>query len=176
MRIIGLDPGLRATGWGVIESHGSRLSHIANGTLKSDAALPLPQRLQQLFFALEQVIFDFKPDHAAVEETFVNSNGKTTLLLGQARAVSLLVPSLNQVAVAEYSANLVKKSVVGNGHAQKDQIQMMVEMLLPQCKPHSEHAADALAIAICHAHHVPTQNLIKKQQEIETLQQKKAGL
>ena len=153
MRLLGIDPGLRTTGWGIIESRGNRLSYIADGVVRSTATLPLSQRLLQLYDGLAEVIEKFAPDEAAVEETFVNKNGASTLKLGQARGIALLVPARFALPVAEYPANLVKKSVVGVGHADKGQIQMMVRTLLPSSLATSADAADALAIAICHAHH-----------------------
>lgn len=153
MRLLGIDPGLRNTGWGIIESRGNRLSYIADGVVRSTATLPLSQRLLQLYDGIAEVIEKFAPDEVAVEETFVNKNGASTLKLGQARGIALLVPARFALPVAEYPANLVKKSVVGVGHADKGQIQMMVRVLLPSSLATSADAADALAIAICHAHH-----------------------
>jgi crossover junction endodeoxyribonuclease RuvC len=153
MRLLGLDPGLRHTGWGVIEVRGNRLSHIADGAVHSDGAKAMAERLVQLHEGLARVIARYRPDAAAVEETFVNKNASSTLKLGQARGVALLVPALAGLPVAEYSTNLVKKSVVGAGHAEKQQIQRMVKLLLPGCLIESADAADALAVAICHAHH-----------------------
>ncbi|NQU60982.1 MAG: crossover junction endodeoxyribonuclease RuvC [Rhodospirillales bacterium] len=153
MRLIGIDPGLRNTGWGIIDIVGNRLSHVADGVVKSDGALPLAARLVQLQDGLVRVIEVHRPDEAAVEETFVNKNAVSTLKLGQARAIALLVPANAGLSVAEYSPNLIKKSVVGAGHAAKGQIQMMVKTLLPGATLNSADAADALAVAICHAHH-----------------------
>ncbi len=153
IRIIGIDPGLRNTGWGVIEAEGSRLSFVACGTLHSDAALSLAQRLRQLHEGLASVIAAHAPHEAAVEETFVNRDPQSALKLGQARGVALLAPTLAGVGVAEYAANLVKKTVVGAGHAEKAQVAMMVRALLPKCDAKSADAADALAVAICHAQH-----------------------
>ena len=153
MRVIGLDPGLRRTGWGVIEVSGNRLTHVANGTVGSDAALTLAERLSQLFDALTAVIAEHHPDEAAVEETFVNRNPASTLKLGQARGVVLLAPAQSGISVAEYPANLIKKALVGNGHADKNQIQAMIAILLPGAKTAGSDAADALAVAICHSHH-----------------------
>lgn len=153
MRVIGLDPGLRRTGWGVIEQSGSRLRHIANGTLRSDDALPLAERLLQLRLGLEAVLVEYRPATAAVEETLSNRNPASTLKLGMARGVALLVPAAAGLTVTEYLPMIVKKSVVGTGHAGKEQVQMMVERLLPGCRLASADAADALAVAICHAHH-----------------------
>ncbi|NJR13732.1 MAG: crossover junction endodeoxyribonuclease RuvC [Phyllobacteriaceae bacterium] len=153
IRIIGIDPGLRATGWGVIEVAGNRLAFVASGTVGSDAVVPLAERLKTLHDGLQDVMARFDPDEAAVEATFVNRDGASTLKLGQARGIALLVPALRGLAVGEYAPNLVKKSVVGAGHADKAQIRMMVKLLLPKADFATEHAADALAIAICHAHH-----------------------
>ena len=153
IRLIGFDPGLRNTGWGVIDVRGNRLSHVADGVVKTEARLPLAERLVQLQDGLTAVIEQFRPAEAAVEETFVNKNAASALKLGQARAISLLVPAQAGLAVAEYSANLIKKTVVGSGHAAKEQVQMMVRTLLPGAAMKSADAADALAVAICHAHH-----------------------
>jgi len=155
MRIIGLDPGLRHTGWGVVEIDGNRLRHIADGAVHSRTADTLAERLVQLFEGLGEVLAAQLPDQAAVEETFLNKNPGSTLKLGAARGGVLLAPALRGLKVAEYSANLVKKSVVGAGHADKHQIEIMVRMLLPGALA-SDDAADALAVAICHAHHVQT--------------------
>jgi crossover junction endodeoxyribonuclease RuvC len=157
MRLIGLDPGLRHTGWGVIETSGSRLRYVADGAVHTDANRPLAERLVQLHAGLSEVIAAFGPEAAAVEETFVNKNPTSTLKLGLARGVVLLVPALAGLPVAEYPANLIKKSVVGAGHAAKEQVQMMVRRLLPGCLMETADAADALAVAICHAHHAATQ-------------------
>ena len=153
MRLIGLDPGLRNTGWGVIEVQGNRLTYVADGVVRSNAKRPLAQRLMELRDGLAVVIREHQPDEAAVEETFVNANPTSTLKLGQARGIALLVPAEFGLPVGEYPPNLVKKTVVGSGHAAKEQIQMMVQTLLPGCRVTSPDAADALAIAICHAQH-----------------------
>jgi len=152
MRIIGLDPGLRFTGWGVIDVDGNRMRCVANGVVTSDAKRSLAERLVQLHEGLEQVIKRFGPLEAAVEETFVNKNPTSTLKLGQARGVVLLTPARAGLDVYEYTPNQVKKTVVGAGHAQKEQVQMMVKTLLPTAVFDSADAADALAVAICHAH------------------------
>jgi crossover junction endodeoxyribonuclease RuvC len=152
LRLIGLDPGLRNTGWGIVDVDGNRLSWVADGTVHSDGDGTLAERLVQLHDGLMTVIEAWKPDEAAVEETFVNKNPTSTLKLGQARAVSLLVPARCGLPVAEYPTNLVKKSVVGTGHADKAQVQMMVKQILPGAKLNSADSADALAVAICHAH------------------------
>ncbi|TNE58760.1 MAG: crossover junction endodeoxyribonuclease RuvC [Alphaproteobacteria bacterium] len=153
MRILGLDPGLRKTGWGVIEVEGARLSHVANGVVTSTQSLSLAERLVELYDGLSEVLTSFAPAEAAVEETFVNKDARATLKLGQARAMSLLVPARAGLRVFEYAPNLVKKSVVGSGHAGKDQIAMMVGVLLPKAEIVGPDAADALAVAITHAHH-----------------------
>ena len=153
IRIIGIDPGLGQTGWGVVTIEGTRLSYVADGTLKSDRAAPLTLRLVELHRQLSDVIAEWRPDEASVEETFVNQDARATLKLGAARAVALLVPGCAGVPVSEYAPNLVKKTVVGVGHADKHQIRHMVQMLLPRCHPKSADSADALAVAICHAHH-----------------------
>jgi len=153
IRIIGIDPGLRRTGWGIVESDGVRLGHIASGLITSDAEADLAFRLRELFEGLVSVIAGFKPAEAAVEETFVNDNARATLKLGQARGMALLAPALKGLPVAEYAPNAIKKAVVGTGHAEKKQIQMMVAMLLPKARFESADEADALAIAICHANH-----------------------
>jgi crossover junction endodeoxyribonuclease RuvC len=152
LRIIGIDPGLRRTGWGVIESEGSRLSHVADGFVGSDEDRPLASRLVQLRDQLTAVFATWQPMEAAVEETFVNKDARATLKLGHARAIALLVPAASGIPVAEYAPNSVKKAVVGAGHAEKRQIHHMVKLLLPRCEPTSADSADALAIAICHAH------------------------
>jgi len=162
MRLLGLDPGLRHTGWGIVEANGNSLRHLANGAIASDGTLDLARRLVQLYEGLEVVIGDWQPDEAAVEETFVNKNPVSTLKLGQARGISLLVPALHNIPVTEYAPNKIKKSVVGAGHAGKDQIHAMVSMLLPGYKIANEHAADALAVAICHAHYAGTNKVLKK--------------
>jgi crossover junction endodeoxyribonuclease RuvC len=156
MRLLGLDPGLRVTGWGVVEAEGNRLSHVADGALKIDARASLAERLANLYGGLQQVLDLHRPDEAAVEETFVNRNPASALKLGQARGVVLLAPAAFGIPVAEYPANVVKKSVVGAGHADKQQIDAMVRMLLPGCAAATPDAADALAVAICHAHHMST--------------------
>jgi crossover junction endodeoxyribonuclease RuvC len=153
MRLIGIDPGLAATGWGIIDVRRTQLRHVADGAIVSDRRLPLPRRLVQLAEGLEAVMQRFQPEEAAVEETFVNVNALSALRLGQARGVVLLVPARAGIPVAEYLPNLVKKTVVGSGHAAKQQIQMMVRTLLPGALAMTADAADALAVAICHAHH-----------------------
>ena len=159
IRILGIDPGLRNTGWGVVESDGSRLVFVACGTVHSDAGEALSERLRQLHDGLAAVIATHAPDEAAVEETFVNRDPQSALKLGQARGIALLAPALAGLSVAEYAANLVKKTVVGAGHAEKAQVAMMVRVLLPKCDAKSADAADALAVAICHAQHRGAQAL-----------------
>ncbi len=151
MRVLGLDPGLRALGWGVIESSGPRLSHVANGVCRTGTA-PLGARLASLFEQLTEVWERHAPDEAAVERTFVNKDGVSTLKLGQARGIAMLVPSMAGVVVGEYAPNAVKKAVVGVGHADKRQVEHMVRMQLPGTRISGQDAADALAVAICHAH------------------------
>lgn len=153
VRIIGIDPGLRRTGWGVIDSAANRLSFVAAGTITSDAGTELAQRLCQLHDGLTDTLARYEPAEAAVENTFVNRDAAATLKLGQARGIALLVPSQAGLSVAEYAPNAVKKSVTGVGHGDKRQVSTMVGMLLPKAVWDSEDAADALAIAICHAHH-----------------------
>jgi len=153
MRIIGIDPGLNNTGWGIIEQNQNALTYIASGVVKSSASLPLAQRLCNIDCELEKIITLYKPDGAAIEETFINKSGSSSLKLGMARGVAFIAPARAGLDVAEYGANKVKKSVVGAGHADKNQIQMMVKSLLPKADFKSADAADALAIAICHAHH-----------------------
>ncbi len=153
VRVIGIDPGLRSTGWGVIESDGNRLIHVANGALRSNATKDLAFRLAELFEGLNEVLAAHSPQEAAVECTFVNKNAESTLKLGQARAMALLAPARAGLSVDEYAPNLVKKAVVGAGHADKEQVRHMVDVLLPGIGIAGADAADALAIAICHAHH-----------------------
>lgn len=159
MRLIGLDPGLRNTGWGVIGVQGNRLTHVADGVVLTDSKRSLAERLLQIQDGLQEVIERYKPDEAAVEETFVNANAVSTLKLGQARGIALVVPAKLGIPVAEYLPNLVKKTVVGSGHAAKQQVQMMVKTLLPGCVIATADAADALAVAICHAHHRRASNV-----------------
>ncbi|MEM1377508.1 MAG: crossover junction endodeoxyribonuclease RuvC [Pseudomonadota bacterium] len=153
IRIIGVDPGLRATGWGVVDVSGNNVRFVASGTVKSDAKMDLASRLCALHAGLSDVVHSQRPHEAAVEATFVNKDANATLKLGQARGIALLVPAQAGLPVSEYAPNQVKKAVVGAGHADKRQIEVMVKMLLPKATWDSEHAADALAIAICHSHH-----------------------
>ena len=152
IRILGIDPGLRRTGWGVIEADGNRLVFVACGSLETSDRAPLAQRLKAIHQGLARVLNDFAPVEAAVEQTFVNKDGAATLKLGQARGVAVLAPAMHGIEVAEYAPNQVKKTVVGAGHADKNQIRMMLSVLLPKAAPQSADAADALAIAITHLH------------------------
>src|SRR5215469_5406630 len=152
-RILGIDPGLRRTGWGVVENDGNRLLFIGCGSVQPPESLPLAVRLLAIHDGLAAVLREFAPAEAAVEQTFVNKDGVATLKLGQARGVAMLVPAMFGVAVSEYAPNQVKKTVVGAGHADKNQIAVMLKILLPKAEPASADAADALAIAITHAHH-----------------------
>jgi crossover junction endodeoxyribonuclease RuvC len=156
IRVLGIDPGLRVTGWGVVDTVGARLLHVANGRVTSDGDLPISERLVQLYEGIEAVIAQYQPHAAAVEETFVNKNPLSTLKLGLARGAVMLAPARAHLPVAEYAANAIKKSVVGAGHAAKEQVQMMVQRLLPGVVLTGPDAADALAVAICHTHHAAT--------------------
>lgn len=153
VRIIGIDPGLRRCGWGVIESEGNRLGFVACGTITPRVDLVLAERLALLHAGLSALIRQYLPEEAAVEETFVSAGARSALQLGQARGVALMTPASMGLPVGEYAANLVKKSIVGAGHADKGQIQLMVKTLMPAADFKGPDAADALAIAICHAHH-----------------------
>jgi crossover junction endodeoxyribonuclease RuvC len=166
MRLLGLDPGLRKTGWGIIEAADGRLRHVANGTVASDDALEVPARLVQLYDGVLAVIARYAPTAAAVEETFVNKNPSSTLKLGLARGVVLLAPARAGLLVTEYPTNLVKKAVVGAGHAAKEQVAAMVRHLLPAVAIEGADAADALAVAICHAHHAATLDRWRASQSI----------
>ena len=156
MIILGVDPGLGTTGWGLIQAEGNRLSHIANGQLTTKTSVELPQRLASLAEQLEQLIAEHRPDSAAVEEVFVNQNPQSTLKLGQARGVVIMTAARTGIEVGEYAARLVKKAVVGVGNAEKAQVHAMVARLLPGVKIVGPDAADALAVAITHAHHLAT--------------------
>jgi crossover junction endodeoxyribonuclease RuvC len=153
IRILGIDPGLRRTGWGVVDVAGNRLSFVACGSVETDNDAGLAVRLVTIHDALVRVIEEFRPEEAAVEATFVNKDASATLKLGQARGIAILVPGRSGLLVAEYAPNVVKKSIVGAGHGDKGQIRMMIGVLLPKATPESEDAADALAIAVTHAHH-----------------------
>jgi crossover junction endodeoxyribonuclease RuvC len=149
--ILGIDPGLQKTGWGIIKSNGSNLSFIACGTIKTNAAFPIEQRLAELHKHLSQVITLYTPEQAAIEETFVNNNPISSLKLGQARGALILSLSMAGLPVSEYAPNLIKKTVVGVGRAEKQQIEAMIKILLPGSKTDGADSADALAVAICHA-------------------------
>lgn len=153
LRLLGIDPGLRFTGWGLIEADGNRLRHLADGVIATDGEAPVPERLKALHDALTALLAVHRPHEAAIEETYVNRNGAATLKLGYARGVALLAPALAGVPVTEYAAKTVKMAVVGTGGAEKAQVQMMVRRLLPGATVRRADAADALAVAICHAHH-----------------------
>jgi crossover junction endodeoxyribonuclease RuvC len=156
MRILGLDPGLRFTGFGIIEAHGNRLMHVTDGVIGTDGDMEVAIRLKTLDDALAALLREFAPEEAAVEETYVNRNGAATLKLGYARGVVLLAPARAGIPVAEYGAKTVKRSVVGTGNAEKSQVALMVRRLLPGATLRRADAADALAVAICHAHHRAT--------------------
>ncbi|SHI53964.1 crossover junction endodeoxyribonuclease RuvC [Wenxinia saemankumensis] len=158
MRVIGIDPGLRCLGWGVIDVEGSRIVHVANGTCTSEGSAPLAERLLSLYRQLTQVVAAHAPDAAAVEQTFVNKDAVGTLKLGQARGIAMLVPAEAGLPIGEYLPNAVKKAVVGVGHADKRQIQHMVKLQMPGVQLAGPDAADALAIALCHAHHLQSAN------------------
>ena len=153
IRILGIDPGLRRTGWGLIEASGNRLIHVACGSVETSEQAELGSRLLVIYNGLCQIIDRYRPHEAAVEATFVNINAAATLKLGQARGIAMLVPAQAGLTVGEYAPDLVKKTIVGAGHGEKPQIRMMIGVLLPKADPQSEDAADALAVAICHAHH-----------------------
>ena len=153
IRILGVDPGLRRTGWGIVVSEGNALAFVASGTIHAPLEGELAHRLLAIHRGLAAVVRDHAPDEAAVEQTFVNRDASATLKLGQARGIALLVPAEAGLAVAEYAPNAVKKTIVGAGHAEKQQIRAMVRVLLPRATFDSDDAADALAVAICHAHH-----------------------
>ena len=162
MLILGLDPGLGTTGWGLIRAEGNRLSHLANGQLKTDPKEPLPQRLSHLASQLESLLADHAPDSAAAEEIFVNKNPQTTLKLAQARGVCLMIAARSGITVGEYAARFVKKAVVGTGAAEKAQVHAMVQRLLPGIAIAGPDAADALAVAITHAHHLASVRAISR--------------
>ncbi|KKB76035.1 hypothetical protein VW35_20125 [Devosia soli] len=153
VRIIGIDPGLRRCGWGVVDAQDNRLSFVAAGTVTPPTDGALADRLVALAAGLAEVLMAHRPDEAAVEETFVNAGPRSALILGQARGVALVTPAQHGLFVAEYATNLVKKSVVGTGHAEKNQVELMVRTLLPTASFKGADAADALAVAICHVHH-----------------------
>ena len=161
MRVMGIDPGLRSMGWGVIDVSGSKLRHVANGQVTSGTG-DMGLRLVALYDGLREVLQAHAPDAAAVEHTFMNNDGVATVKLGQARGIAMLVPAQAAIPVGEYAPNAVKKAVVGVGHADKKQVQMMVKMQLPGVTLTGPDAADALAIAICHAHHLQSSNAWKQ--------------
>jgi len=162
VRIIGLDPGLRHTGWGIIEAEGTRLSFVADGAVHSVNDDDLATRLLQIHQQVLAIFDEFKPDEAAIEETFVNKDARATLKLGQARGVVMLAPVMRKIGVAEYAPNLIKKTVVGNGHAEKEQVKHMVKIMLPRADLKTADSVDALAIAICHAQHRGARALAEK--------------
>jgi len=153
IRILGIDPGLRRTGWGVVEIAGNRLAFLACGSVTTNETDMLAVRLLAIYDGLMRILLEFRPDEAAVEATFVNKDAAATLKLGQARGIAMVVPAKAGMPVAEYAPNLVKKSIVGAGHGDKTQVRMMIGVLLPKADPASDDAADALAIAVTHAHH-----------------------
>ncbi len=159
MRIIGIDPGLVRTGWGIIDVSGNKLTHISHGVVKTDTKDDLAERLKHIFEELTKMMELWQPTSAAVEETFMNNNPASAIKLGQARGIAMVAPAKFGIMVSEYPANLIKKSVVGAGHAEKSQVQMMIRMLLAGVEA-SPDAADALAVAICHAHHGTTKNKV----------------
>lgn len=167
MIILGLDPGLGTTGWGIIRAEGNRLSHLANGQLKTDASKSVARRLSHLALQLEAIIADRAPDSAAVEEVFANKNPQSTLKLGQARGVTLMIAARAGLDVGEYAARLVKKAVVGTGGAEKAQVHAMVKRLLPGAQIAGSDAADALAVAITHAHHLASAKAIHETNDWE---------
>lgn len=154
IRIFGIDPGTTATGWGVVDCFGSKLTYVASGAVHPPRRAAGPEKLAAIFKELRSLLYEYAPNEAVVEETFVNASPRDALVLGQARGIALMAPSLIGVSVAEYAANTIKKSVVGRGHADKSQVQAMVRVLLPKCGAPSADEADALAAAICHAHHI----------------------
>lgn len=162
IRIFGIDPGSAATGWGVVDAAGARLSYVAAGVVRPKRGLAHAAKLAEIFEALRGLIEEYAPDEAAVEETFVNASPRDALILGQARGAAMLAPALAGLNVAEYAANTVKKSVVGRGHAEKGQVQAMVKVLLPKCGAPAADAADALAVAICHLGTAPLARAIRR--------------
>lgn len=162
MRILGIDPGLEHTGYGVIEVNGNHHRFVACGRISTNAKAPLPERLVAIASGLAAVIAEYRPEEAAVEEVFVNVNARSTLKLGQARGVCLLAPAQSGLPVYEYAATLVKKSLVGTGHAEKSQIAHMVKVLLPAATPNAPDAADALAVALTHAQHAAYNALLRR--------------
>ena len=165
MRIIGIDPGLRNTGWGIIDTKGDNIFEVANGICETNSSDNLAVRLRCIFEKLSNVLTKYKPDEAAVENTFVNKDASNTLKLGQARGVCMLVPALAGIAVEEYAPNAIKKAVVGVGHASKQQIEYMVKLQLPKIQLKSIDSTDAIAVAICHANHL--RNSMKMQKKMQ---------
>lgn len=161
-RILGIDPGLRRTGWGVIECEGSKLSFVACGSVNADERESLSERLAFIHKGLAEIIERYAPHEAAVEETFVNADPRAALKLGQARGIALVVPAQAGLRVSEYAPNLIKKTVVGAGRAEKAQIRLMIRVLMPKADPQTDDAADALAIAICHAHHRQSVDILSR--------------
>ncbi len=161
-RILGIDPGLTHTGWGLIESIGSRLVHVANGAISTKPDVALPERLAFIYRGLVELLREWQPEEAAIEHTYVNKNPAAALKLGQARGIALLAPAMAGLVVAEYQAMEIKRAVVGTGHADKIQVADMVKRLLPGARMARADAADALAIAICHAHHRGTRIMLAK--------------
>jgi crossover junction endodeoxyribonuclease RuvC len=153
IRILGIDPGLRRTGWGIVDIFGNRLVYVACGGIETDDKAALAVRLLTIHDGLARVVEEFRPDEAAAEATFVNKDASATLKLGQARGVALLAAAKAGLSIAEYAPNLVKKTIVGAGHGEKQQIRMMIGVLLPRADPPSDDASDALAVAVTHAHH-----------------------
>ena len=164
IRIIGIDPGLRRTGWGIVEADGVRLTYVASGLVTSDSEDSLAYRLRAIYEGLVEVMVNFRPQEAAVEETFVNKDARATLKLGQARGMALLAPAQKGLTVAEYPPNVIKKTVTGTGHGEKRQIAAMIGFLLPKARFESADEADALAIAICHASHRQSARMILSRQ------------
>ncbi|MGB0960841.1 MAG: crossover junction endodeoxyribonuclease RuvC [Halocynthiibacter sp.] len=163
MRVVGIDPGLRNMGWGIIDVQGSKIQHVANGTCHSDGG-EMGERLASLYHQLTALLDQYQPDTAAVEQTFVNKDGAGTLKLGQARGIAMVVPAIFGLNIGEYAPNKVKKTVVGAGHADKKQVEYMVKLQLPGVKLHSADATDALAIAICHAHYAKSATQVTQAQ------------
>ena len=160
MLILGLDPGLNNTGWGLIRISGTALSHVGNGVIKISREKELPEKLSLIYQSLLAIVESYSPNSAAVEEVFLNKNPNSTLKLGQARGISLLVPANYGIPVSEYSTTKIKKSLVGKGHAHKEQVRVMVEHLLPGCIINGYDAADALAVAICHSHYSSSKSIL----------------
>lgn len=160
MRVLGIDPGLEKTGWGIVDAQGARLKFVAAGVIRTAPTDGMGIRLLKIDTGLAEMLAIWHPEAAAIEETFVNKNAASSLKLGQARGIGILAPTRYGIEVAEYSANLIKKSVVGAGHAAKEQIGMMIKVLLPSCGELTADAADALAVAICHAHHAQSSQMI----------------